>query len=73
MKKVEEVYQELKKRYTEEEIAESFIFSEPLPDLEQKEVIEEFLRIRMERLHSMTEAEILSAKGAEKNNFPILS
>ncbi|MFK7933602.1 MAG: hypothetical protein AB8G22_08825 [Saprospiraceae bacterium] len=51
---VEKIYQELKQTLTDEEIAESFIFSVKTKDTEQaKREHAEFLRLRMERLHNM--------------------
>ena len=59
MKTSNEIYQELSKKYTDEEIVEGFVFNETLSVSEQKEVNEEFLKIRLERLKSMTPHEIL--------------
>ncbi len=61
MKKSEEVYNDLKKSYTDKELADSFIFSVKLPKEEQKEIREEFLRLRFERLKSMSEEELVSS------------
>ena len=54
MKTSKEIYQELSKKYTDEEIVEGFVFNETLSTSEQKEVNEEFMKIRLERLNSMT-------------------
>jgi len=61
MKKSEEVYRDLKKKFTDEELADSFIFSVELPKEEQKEIREEFLKLRLERLKSMSEEELISS------------
>ena len=61
MKKSEKIYKELSEKYTDEEIAESFVFNEDLNPEEQKKVDEEFRRIRMERLKNMSESDILTA------------
>lgn len=50
----EKIYKKLRKRYTDEEIVESVFFNEVLSPQEQKEVDEEFRKIRLERLNSMT-------------------
>ncbi|MEN0049317.1 MAG: helix-turn-helix transcriptional regulator [Bacteroidota bacterium] len=59
MKKSNRIYQELSKKYTDEEIVESFVFNETLTPEEQKTVDEAFRKIRLERLKNMSEAEIL--------------
>lgn len=61
MKKREDTYDELRKKYSDEELAESFIFSVEVSKGEQREISEEFLKLRMERLQSMSEAERISA------------
>ncbi len=61
MKKSEKIYRELSKKYTDEEIVESFVFNETLDTEEQKKAEEEFRKIRMERLKNMSESDILSA------------
>ena len=61
MKKSEKIYKELSKKYTDEEIVESFVFNEDLDPEEQRKVEEEFRRIRMERLKNMSESDILTA------------
>jgi transcriptional regulator with XRE-family HTH domain len=61
MKTSEEIYKELKKKYTDEEIAEGFVFNETLSAGEQAAVNEEFLKIRLERLKSMGAQERLMA------------
>ncbi len=59
MKNSTKKYNELRKKYTDEEIADSVLFNEELSIEEQKEVDEEFRKIRLERLKSMTPKEIL--------------
>ena len=61
MKKSEEVYKDLKRNYSDEELADSFIFSVELPKEEQKEAREEFLKLRFERLKTMSEEELISS------------
>lgn len=50
----ENVYRKLREQYTDEEIADSVLFNEELSAKEQREVDEEFRKIRLERLSSMT-------------------
>lgn len=57
MKKSEEVYKELKKKFTDEEITDSFVFSVELPKDEAKAVHEEFLRLRFEKMNARSENE----------------
>lgn len=57
MKKSEDVYKELSKSYTDEEIVDSFVFSVELSKKEQAEANEEFLKLRFERLNSMSNEE----------------
>ena len=59
MKKSDKIYEEVSKKYTDEEIVEGFVFNESLSASEQKEVDEEFRKIRLERLKSMTDQERL--------------
>lgn len=61
MKSREEVYDELKKKNTDEELADSFIFSVELPKEEQRKVNKEFLKLRLDRLKSMSEEEKISS------------
>lgn len=61
MKKSEKIYKELRKKYTDEEIVEGFVFNEDLDPEEQKKVEEEFRKIRMEMLKNMSESDILAA------------
>jgi plasmid maintenance system antidote protein VapI len=57
MKNREEVYQELRKEYTDEELADSYIFSVDLPVAEKQAVQEEFVRLRMEHRKNRTPQE----------------
>lgn len=59
--KKEKIYEDLNKKFTDEELADSYIFSVDLPKEEQKKEDEEFLKLRIERLKSMTEEEIISS------------
>ena len=54
-----EVYNELKQDYTEEEVAETFIFNAELSGQEQKEAHQEFVRLRMESLSNLSPTEKL--------------
>jgi len=85
MKKYEKIYQELRKKYTDEEIAESMLIPEDLTAEEQKQADEELkafrfklLRERTEdqrifsdlmRLRFQIEAYIAKEKYSEKNSF----
>ncbi len=60
MKKSDKIYTELSKRYTDEEIVESFVFNETLDPSEQKKAMEEFRKLRLEQLKNMSETEILT-------------
>ena len=62
MKKREEVYKDLKKKYSDEEIADSFLFSVELKGEDQQQAKEEFLKLRFEHLNAMSEEELVSAK-----------
>lgn len=58
-KKKEPSYEDLSRIYTDEEIVESFVLRSTLSEEEKKEAHKEFLKMRMERLKNMTEAEII--------------
>ena len=63
MKKSEKIYKELSKVYTDDEIVESFVFNDDsLSEEEQREAEKEFRELRLSRLKSMTEAELLYGK-----------
>ena len=59
MKTNKEIYEELSKQYSDEELVESVYISEDLSPEEQKKVDEEFRKIRLERLKNMTPRDIL--------------
>ena len=61
-KNKEQVFRELQKQYTLEEIAESFIFSEELPAEEQENIDKEFLLKRMESLQNISYPQRLKAE-----------
>lgn len=50
----EKIYTKLREKYSDEEIVDSVLFNEELSAYEQKEVAEEFRKLRLERLNSMT-------------------
>lgn len=60
MKKSENVYKELKKEFSDEEISDSFIFSIDLPKAEAKEAHEEFMKLRLEKMNSKSKVEIIA-------------
>lgn len=59
MKTSKEIYEELRKKYTDEEIVDGFVFNETLSPSEQKEVEEEFLKLRLARLKQMSPHDLL--------------
>lgn len=59
--KKSKVYDALNKQYTDEELADSFIFSVDLPKAEERVIQEEFLKLRFERLNAMSVEEKISA------------
>ena len=59
MKTNKDIYKELSKKYTDEELVDGFVFNEVLEDREQREAEEEFRKLRAERLKKMTSHEIL--------------
>lgn len=59
MKTGKKIYDKLRKEYSDEEIVESFVFNETLPPYEQKQVNDEFRKIRLALLHNMTPKQIL--------------
>ena len=61
-KKNKDIYNKLREKYTDEEIADGILFSEPLEEKEQKEVEEEFRILRAERLKNMSQKEVLVGK-----------
>ena len=59
MNHYEEVYGKLREKYTDEEIAESFMIPETLTEEEQKVSDEEFRKIRFRLLNNRTEKQRL--------------
>lgn len=55
--KYEKIYQRLRKKYTEEEIAESMIIPADLTEQEKKDLAEEMKKIRMQKLRETSEEE----------------
>ena len=62
MNHYEEVYKKLKTKYTDEEIAESFMIPATLTDKEQKVSDEEFKKIRFHLLNNRTEKQRLMSE-----------
>ena len=63
MKTSEEVYKELRKKYTDEEIAESFVFNDDSLSPEENEAAErEFRELRLKQIQSLTEEQKLFGK-----------
>ena len=62
MKSNREIFEELSKQYTAEELAESFLISEELSPEEQKEEREAFRRHRLEQLEKMSPQDLLLGK-----------
>lgn len=55
----ETTYEELRKKYTDEEIAESFIFRSTMTEDEQAEADKEFRKHRFELLKNMSDEQVL--------------
>lgn len=62
MKSNKEIYEELSKKYSDEELVEGFVFNETLDDKEQKKAEEDFRKLRLERLNNKSAQEILVGK-----------
>ena len=62
MKTNKEIFEELSRQYTEEELVESIHLNEELSPGEQKQANEEFLRLRLERLKQASPQEKLLSK-----------
>jgi transcriptional regulator with XRE-family HTH domain len=62
MKKYEALYEKLRKKYTDEEIAESFVFRSTMTDEERRQADEEFRKLRLERLKEMSDEQILQSE-----------
>ena len=52
--KYDKLYQELKEKYSDEEIGEAMVFPVDLPEKEKNEADEEFRKLRFERLKNKT-------------------
>ncbi|MEM1328821.1 MAG: hypothetical protein AAGI23_22885, partial [Bacteroidota bacterium] len=61
MKNREELYQKLKKTYTDEELADSFLFSLEPSKKEAKAIRSEFLALRLAAKNAMTESERIAS------------
>lgn len=59
--KYEEIYQKLKKKYTDEEIAESMLIPADLTSEEEKQMAEEMKAIRLQRLREVTDQDQILA------------
>lgn len=59
MEDYSKIYEELKNRYTDEEIADSMLIPLQLSDEEQKEANEEFIKLRMKHRREMSEKDRL--------------
>ena len=55
MKDNNQIYKELKKQYTVEEIADSVMIPEELSEQEEAQIREEFVKLRMKRRNEMSE------------------
>lgn len=62
MKTNKEIFEELSRQYTEEELVESILFNEEVDPGEQKEAEEEFRKLRLERLKQASPQEKLLSK-----------
>ncbi len=58
----EEIYKELRKQFSDEEIVERYVFSDDLTDQEKQKVEEEFRALRLKSLKERTEEERLLAE-----------
>ncbi len=54
-----EIYETLRQRLSDEEIAESYVFPEDLSEEEEEKVLKEFKKLRFERLRQRTAEDIL--------------
>lgn len=61
-KKQEPTYEELRKKYTDEEIAESFVLRSTLSEGERKEAEEEFRKLRFAALKNMSDEQVLQGE-----------
>jgi len=53
----EKIYRKLKEEFTDEEIVDSMLIPEDLTEEEEKEIRNEFVQLRMQRLKEMTDKE----------------
>ncbi len=60
--KKEKTYEDLRKKYSDEEIAESFVFRNNLSTEEQQEADAEFMKLRMKRLKAMSDEQMLKGE-----------
>ncbi|MEM6397164.1 MAG: hypothetical protein AAF741_12515 [Bacteroidota bacterium] len=60
--KEEPTYDELRRKYTKEEIAESYVFRGSMSTAEKQEADEEFKRLRLEQLKSMSDDQVLQSE-----------
>jgi transcriptional regulator with XRE-family HTH domain len=58
-KKKEPSYEDLSKKYTDEEIAENFVFRSTMSEEEQAEADQEFRKLRFERLKNRSDEQVL--------------
>lgn len=58
-KEKEPTYEDLRKKYSDEEIAESFVFRSTMNAAEQAEADQEFRKIRFELLKNMSDEQVL--------------
>ncbi|MEM1326744.1 MAG: hypothetical protein AAGI23_12355 [Bacteroidota bacterium] len=62
MKTNEDIYKELRKKLTDEEVVEGYLFNAILPEEEQKKAEEEFRKLRLEQLKNRTPEQILKGQ-----------
>lgn len=62
MNKKEPTYKSMKKKLTNEEIVESFVFRNDLSEEEEEKAKEEFLRLRFKSLKEMSDQQILHSE-----------
>lgn len=62
MNKKEPTYKQIKKRLSDEEIVDSFVFRNDLPEKEKKIADEEFLKLRFKNLKEMSDQQILHSE-----------
>lgn len=62
MKKVEPTYEELRKRLTDEEIVESYVFRSTMREEEQAAAEAELKKLRLEQLKNMSDEQVLQSE-----------